>query len=105
MENDNEGYDIKLFKVRSEYYRLQTITLEKEENDNEDYDVILFKARSEHYRLRTIALEKEAVILRKTIKKKDSKLAKMRQKHQDQLLILDAQIESLEERFKKCGLL
>jgi hypothetical protein len=75
------------------------------ENENEGYDTKLFKARSEHYRLRTITLEKEAVILRKTIKKKDSKLAKMRQKHQDQLLILNAQIESLEERFKKCGLL
>jgi hypothetical protein len=73
--------------------------------DNEGYDTKLFKARSEHYRLRTIALEKEAVILRKTIKKKDSKMAKMRQKHQDQLLILNAQIDSLEERFKKCGLL
>jgi hypothetical protein len=75
------------------------------ENDNEGYDTKLFKARSEHYRLRTIALEKEVAILRNQLKKKDRKIAKNRINHRDQLLILNAQIESLEERFKKCGLL
>lgn len=74
------------------------------EGENEIYyEWKLFKARSEHYRLRTIALEKQLKLTQNQLKRYKRKLAKARNNHQFELYLLNSQVDALEERIKVIG--